>query len=57
MLKAGGILLLAMDRGEHIRRSNDYQRLVEAVFTQVTHVTSDNLLRVPYDLLMMRCQA
>ena len=49
--------LLAMDRGEHIRRSSDYHRLVESVFTQVSHTTSDDLLRVPYDLLMMRCQA
>jgi SAM-dependent methyltransferase len=49
--------LLAMDRGEHIRRSNDYRRLVQSVFTEVSHRTSDDLLRVPYDLLMMRCQA
>jgi SAM-dependent methyltransferase len=49
--------LLAMDRGEHIRRAGDYRRLVESVFTQVSATTSDGLLRVPYDLLMMRCQA
>jgi hypothetical protein len=35
----------------------DYRRLVESVFTQVSATTSDGLLRVPYDLLMMRCQA
>ena len=49
--------LLAMDRGEHIRPSSDYRRLVEAVFTRVSHMMSDDLLRIPYDLLMMRCQA
>jgi SAM-dependent methyltransferase len=49
--------LLAMDRGEHIRRSSDYHRLVQSVFTQVSQMTSDDLLRVPYDLLVMRCQA
>lgn len=49
--------LLAMDRGEHIRRSSDYHRLVGSVFTEVSHTTSDALLRLPYDLLMMRCRA
>jgi len=49
--------LLAMDRGQHIRRSSDYHRLVQTVFTEVSHKTSDDLLRVPYDLLMMQCQA
>jgi len=49
--------LLAVDRGEHIRRSSEYHRLVESVFGDVAHTTSDGLLRVPYDLLMMRCRA
>jgi ubiquinone/menaquinone biosynthesis C-methylase UbiE len=47
--------LLALDRGAHIRRSSEYHRLVESVFARVSHTTSHDLLRVPYDLLMMRC--
>ncbi len=47
--------LLALDRGEHIRRLTEYHRLVGSVFAHVSQVTSDALLRLPYDLLMMRC--
>ena len=40
--------------GGNVHRARD---IVQTVFTEVSHKTSDDLLRVPYDLLMMRCQA
>jgi ubiquinone/menaquinone biosynthesis C-methylase UbiE len=48
--------LLALDRGEYIRRSAQYHRLAASAFTHVTQFTRSDLLRLPYDVLMMRCQ-
>src|SRR5437773_5260823 len=50
-------LLLGMDRGRHIRTLPQYRDLADCAFRSVNHAMRDDLLRLPYDLLVMKCQA
>ena|SRR2546425_12883611 len=49
-------LLLGLDRGRHIRTLPQYRDLASSVFRSVSHAMRDDLLRLRYDLLVMRCQ-
>lgn len=45
--------LISLDRGEHVRASSDYLRLAERVFPEVESLVYSNLLRIPYDHLVL----
>ena len=47
--------LLARDRGKFVRTREDYLRLASACFTKVEAHLRHDLLRIPYNHLIMRC--
>jgi len=49
-------MLIAVDRGLHVRKPEDYRRLVSQSFDVVDWQVSNGLLRVPYDHLIMTCR-
>jgi SAM-dependent methyltransferase len=50
-------LLLRMDRGDHVRREEEYLRLAATAFASVNAQIMHNLLRLPYTHLIMECTA
>ena len=49
--KHGGV---SRDRGEFVRRREDYVRLAEGCFARVESFVRHDLLRIPYTHLIMR---
>jgi SAM-dependent methyltransferase len=47
--------LLKSDRGKHVRKTEDYQRLASHCFSRIQPSLRHDLLRVPYTHLIMRC--
>ncbi|NNL64757.1 MAG: class I SAM-dependent methyltransferase [Myxococcales bacterium] len=45
--------LVSLDRGEHVRAREDYLRLAREVFPDVTSRTYSDLLRFPYEHIVM----
>lgn len=48
--------LLANDRGKHVRSRDEYLRLASAHFSKIEPEIRNDLLRLPYTHLIMRCQ-
>lgn len=48
-------LLMALDRGAHVRDRAGYLRLAETAFERVTATLHDNLSRIPYTYIVLRC--
>jgi ubiquinone/menaquinone biosynthesis C-methylase UbiE len=48
-------LLIANDRGKHVRPVTEYRRLAGTAFEQVTTHVRHNLMRVPYTHVIMVC--
>lgn len=48
--------LISNDRGEHVRRVNEYPDLASGIFSQVTAIHRRDLFRFPYDTLVMVCR-
>ena len=49
-------MLLARDRGEHVRSRDAYVELASRVFRKVEPTVREDLLAVPYTLLVMECE-
>jgi SAM-dependent methyltransferase len=49
-------MLLARDRGEHVRRKEAYVELASRVFPKVRPTVREDLLALPYTLLVMECE-
>jgi len=49
-------LIIAGDRGEHVRDELGYRRLVDPVFAKVKAVVRTDLLRIPYTHLILECE-
>jgi SAM-dependent methyltransferase len=49
-------MLLARDRGEHVRRKDAYVELASRVFTTVRADVREDLLAFPYTLLVLECE-
>ena len=47
--------LLDRDRGQNIRTESAYKSLAKTHFQEVKTTLSNNMLRIPYDLLIMEC--
>ena len=45
--------LISRDRGEHVRALSDYVQLAERVFPEVESELYSDLLRIPYDHLVL----
>jgi SAM-dependent methyltransferase len=52
---AGARLMLRMDRGQHVRTRDAYERLARAEFDEVKGFVRHDLLRIPYTHLIMEC--
>lgn len=52
---AAARLALRLDRGKHVRRREDYERLARAEFEDVKGFVRHDLLRIPYTHLIMEC--
>ena len=48
--------LISADRGKHVRRVPAYVELVRRYFADVDSMLRADLLRLPYDLLMLQCR-
>jgi len=48
-------LFLSLDRGQHVRRREAYERLARAEFEQVQSFVRHDLIRIPYTHLIMEC--
>lgn len=49
-------LLLSRDRGQHVRQKDAYVELASRVFPRVLPTVREDLLAVPYTLLVMECE-
>lgn len=49
-------LLLGRDRGEHVRRKEAYVELASRVFPRVAARVREDLLALPYTLLVLECE-
>ena len=47
--------LLDNDRGQYVRTAVEYERLAKSVFPGVTSYIRRNLLRIPYDHIILEC--
>jgi SAM-dependent methyltransferase len=47
--------LLRLDRGQFVRQPTEYLRLASKVFNKVESHLTDNLLRIPYTHIIMKC--
>jgi SAM-dependent methyltransferase len=47
--------LLRRDRGKYVRRPEDYQRLAGEYFSHIESSLRQDMLRIPYTHLIMRC--
>lgn len=47
--------LISADRGEHVRTAPAYAELARGAFTDVRSTHYENLLRLPYDHVLMKC--
>lgn len=47
--------LVSLDRGEHVRRIEEYQCLAESVFPEVESRVYTDLIRLPYTHLVLEC--
>ncbi|SRR6266496_5394465 len=47
---------ISRDRGEHVRTSDQYVRIASQVFTQIEVSIRDDLLRIPYTIIVLECQ-
>ena len=47
--------LLHLDRGQFVRQPTEYLRLASKVFNKVESHLTDNLLRIPYTHIIMKC--
>lgn len=52
---AAARLALRLDRGQHVRNREDYERLARAEFEDVKSFLRHDLLRIPYTHLIMEC--
>jgi SAM-dependent methyltransferase len=50
-------LIIRNDRGQHVRRPVEYERLAEAAFGKVVVEVRTDLLRLPYTHAIMECAA
>lgn len=48
--------LIARDRGEHVRHENGYRDLATRVFSKVKPTICNDMLRVPYTILVLECE-
>ena len=49
-------MIIARDRGEHVRDENGYTRIAERVFSKITRTIRTDLLRIPYTHLILECE-
>ena len=47
--------LIKADRGQHVRRKDDYVRLCRQVFEHVAIDEDESMLRVPYSVVVLDC--
>jgi SAM-dependent methyltransferase len=52
---AGARWLLARDRGEYVRRENEYVGIASHVFSNIRSSVRHDLLRIPYSHLILEC--
>lgn len=50
-------LVIARDRGQHVRNRDAYTALAAASFPKVTAAIRDDLLRIPYTHCILECEA
>jgi hypothetical protein len=53
----GARLLLALDRGRHVRDQAGYEALAHSAFDHVESGLRHDLVRLPYTHLVMECTA
>lgn len=49
-------LIIARDRGEHVRDERGYRAIADRVFSNVTPVVRTDLLNIPYTHLILECE-
>jgi cyclopropane fatty-acyl-phospholipid synthase-like methyltransferase len=48
--------MISRDRGQNVRTSNQYQKLAENIFSNVSLSVRNDLLRIPYDHAILECK-
>ena len=49
-------MIIARDRGEHVRDEAGYRRIADLTFSKVKAVVRSDLLRIPYTHLILECE-